>query len=214
MVGSRSSRGPGTRMPRASGPTAGALSAPTFPLQFWRLRTLDWGIQAMKLGARTDRSFASLTSSLGSARLPQAGSPTVALSSPLMPLGSFRLPQLGTSSFHQLLAPHEVRSGTVRWGTEVEKGTVSPARAPLPWALRPPFFLYRSISSGPGGGRRDREESKTRWLSNTVPGSYPILPGRNLCPAPDILGAETQSFGKGKLLASLYLGCSCLLLKQ
>lgn len=148
-------------MPRPSGPTAGALSAPTFPLQFCRLRTVDSGIQSMKLGARTDRSFASLTSSLGSAQLPQAGSSTVALSSPLMPLGSFRLPQLGTSSFHQLLAPHEVRSGTVRWGTEVEKGTVSPARAPLPWALRSPFFLYRSISSGPGGGRRDREESKT-----------------------------------------------------
>lgn len=178
-------------MPGPSGPTAGALSAPTFPLQFCRLRTVDSGIQSMKLGARTDRSFASLTSSLGSAQLPQAGSSTVALSSPLMPLGSFRLPQLGTSSFHQLLAPHEVRSGTVRWGTEVEKGTVSPARAPLPWALRPPFFLYRSISSGPGGGRRDREESKTRWLSNTVPGSYPILPGRNLSPAPDKWGAET-----------------------
>lgn len=56
------------------------------------------------------------------------------------------------------------------------------------------------------------EESETRWLPNTVPGSYPALPGRNFSPNPNKWGSETQSCGKGKLLAPLGLGCSCLLL--
>ena len=95
-----------------------------------------------------------------------------------------------TSSWHRTRSDGGQR---VRWGTEVEKGAVRSARARLPWALLPPFFLYWSISSGPGGGRRGGEESETRWLPSTVPGSYPVLPGRNLSPAPDKWGAETQS---------------------
>lgn len=114
-----------------------------------------------------------------------------------------------TSSWHHTRSDGGRRA---RWGTEVEKGGVRPARARLPWALLPPFFLYWSISSGPGGGRRGGEESEARWLPSS---GDPILFSLAETSAPLLTNGEQRpraACGKGKLLAPLDLDGSCLLL--